>query len=277
MHKKGTSAPMDTLKKRLLALGILAPSENWEHYGSQAWLETFVCAEEEARNRKHFKKRMALARLHDFRPISEFDWGWPTKIDRIAIEELLSLEFMKESENVVFVGGNGTGKTMISKNIAFECVKQGLSVVCETAGTMLSSLSRYESNGILSRGLAKYTKPDLLLIDELGQISFSERHADLLFAVINARYLKKSTIITTNTHFRQWNELFPNATSVATIVDRLLHRSEVVEILGESFRFRESQERLAAKKKRRISSKKAVGECVKEEGELEQPFAEDRP
>ena len=250
---------IETLKKRISSLGLLAPLENWEHYGSQDWLDTFVSAEEEARNRKNFKKRMTLARLHDFRPISEFDWGWPTKIDRTAIEELLSLEFMKDNENIVFIGGNGTGKTMISKNIAFEAVKQGLNVVCETAGVMLTSLSRYESSGILSRGLAKYVKPNLLLIDELGQISFSERHADLLFAVINARYLKKSTIITTNTHFKQWNDLFPNATSVATIIDRLLHRSEVIEILGESFRFRESQERHAAKKKRRINIKNLNG------------------
>jgi len=253
MGKNGIPTKIELIKKRLSSLGILAPLDNWEHYGCQDWLESFVCAEEEARNRKNFKKRMTLARLHDFRPISEFDWSWPSKIDRAAIEELLSLEFMKESENIVFIGGNGTGKTMISKNIAFECVKQGLSVVCETAGSMLGSLSRFENNGILSRGLAKYTKPDLLLIDELGQLSFSERHADLLFAVITARYLKKSTIITTNTHFRQWNELFPNATSVATIIDRLLHRSEVIEILGESFRFRESQERHAAKKKRRTN------------------------
>jgi DNA replication protein DnaC len=254
-----TPQKKEALKKRIMSLGLMAPLENWEHYGSQTWLEKLIIAEEEARNRKNFSRKMALARLHDFKPMSEFDWKWAQKIDRTAIEELLSLEFMDEYDNIIFIGSNGTGKTMIAKNIAFEAVKQGLNVVFETAGAMLASLLRYENNGMLSRGLCKYTKPDLLLIDELGQISFGERHADLLFAVINARYMKKSTIITTNTHFGRWNELFPNATSVATIVDRLLHHSEVVEILGDSYRFKESQERRAAKKQRRSSKKNPDG------------------
>lgn len=250
---------INSLKKRVQSLGLIVPLENWEWYASQTWLPEFVSAEEEARNRKNYARRMALAHLNDFKPLTDFDWSWPTKIDRTAISELLTLEFMMDHENIVFVGGNGTGKTMIAKNIAFEAVKKGIHVISVNAASMLSALSRYESNGILNRGLSKYTKPDLLLIDELGQISFGERHADLLFNVINARYLKKSTMITTNTHFKQWNELFPNATCVATIIDRLIHHCEIIEILGESYRLRESQERLAAKKKRRIATKNLSG------------------
>lgn len=256
MSENHESVNFEQLKKRIQRLGWISPLENWENYASQPWLSEFVLAEEESRNRKNYKRRLSLAQLHDFKPIANFDWSWPTKIDRLAISELLTLDFMKDHENVVFVGGNGTGKTMIAKNIAFEAVKQGIDVLSVNAASMLSSLSRYENNGILSRGLSKYTKPDLLLIDELGQISFGDRHADLLFSVVNARYMKKSTIITTNTHFKQWNDLFPNGNCVATIIDRLIHHCEIIEILGESFRLRESQERLAVKKKRRDSKKK---------------------
>lgn len=245
----------DNLKKRIQALKLLSPFENFEFYATQGWFTDFIIAEEEARNRKNYKRRMSLANINEFKPISEFDWSWPQQIDRTAITELLSLEFMREKENIIFIGGNGTGKTMLAKNIAFEALTQGLNVVSINAATMLTTLSKYESSGMLGRGLAKYIKPDLLLVDELGQISFGERHADLLFAVVSGRYLKKSTIITTNTRFKQWNELFPNATSVATIIDRLIHHSEIIEILGESYRIKESQERQEARKNRRTKSK----------------------
>ena len=124
------------------------------------------------------------------------------------------------------------------------------------ASALLTELSRAETQGKLAFCLAKFGKPDLLLIDEIGQVTFGNRHADLFFAVINRRYLKRSTIITTNTPFGQWGDLFPNATCVVTLVDRLLHRSEVVTINGTSFRLRESEERQIQKRTRREERKK---------------------
>jgi DNA replication protein DnaC len=249
----------DEMKRRVRALGLLGILENWAHYSTEPWLDKLVLEEEDFRTRNSFQRKLKSAKLGDFKLLAHFDWNWPKKIDKIAVQELSSLEFMREKENIVFIGGNGTGKTMIAKNIVFEGIKRGFSGLNVSAADMLAKLSRYEATGFYSRGLAQYTKVDLLLIDELGQVSFGQRHADLLFAVINARYQKKSTIITTNTPFRNWNDLFPSATCVATIIDRLVHHSEIVEIDGDSFRMKEAIEIKEAKTKRRKNRQNSSG------------------
>jgi DNA replication protein DnaC len=253
------AAMNDEFKNRVKALGLMSVMENWSRYSNQPWLRSLVEEEEAFRTRSSFQRKLHAAKLGDFKLVAEFDWKWPRKIDRTAIEELLSLEFIRGKENIVLIGGNGTGKTMIAKNLVFEWIKRGLTGLHVTADEMLARLSRYESGGLYSRGLAQYARVDLLLIDELGQVSFGQRHADLLFAVINARYQKKPTIITTNAHFRSWNELFPSATCVATIVDRLIHHSEIIEIDGDSYRRKEAMEKKEEKTKRRRGRKNSSG------------------
>lgn len=237
--------------KKVKAIGLQSVLENLSAYISKEWFLELLQNEEEFRAKNSFERKLKASKLGDFKLLADFDWSWPKKIDRNAIEELITLEFMREKENIVFIGGNGTGKTMIAKNIGIEAIKRGKTVLCASAADMLAHLSRYEASGMYTRGLSSYTRPDLLIIDELGQVSFGERHADLLFAVVNSRYLQKSTIITTNSHFRNWNKLFPNATSVVTIIDRLIHRSEVLEIDGESYRKKEAEERKELRKARR--------------------------
>jgi DNA replication protein DnaC len=249
----------DDFKKRVKDLGLTSTFENWSHYSGQDWFRTLVEEEEEFRARSSFQRKLKAAKLGEFKLMPQFDWNWPRKIDRTAVEELLTLEFMREKENIVLIGGNGCGKTMIAQNLILEGVKRGLTGLLITADEMLSRLSSYEAKGQYRHGVGLYAKQDLLLIDELGQVSFGKTHADLLFSVINARYLKKSTIITTNFPFRNWNELFPGSTCVSTIIDRLVHRSEIVEIDGDSFRMKEAVESKGVKSKRRKARKNSSG------------------
>jgi len=102
--------------------------------------------------------------------------------------------------------------------------------------------------------LMDYARPDLLLIDEVGYLSYSNRHADLLFELISRRYQNKSTVVTTNKSFGQWHEVFPNASCVVSLTDRLVHRCEVVAIEGESYRLKEAKERTAQKAAARASA-----------------------
>jgi hypothetical protein len=105
----------------------------------------------------------------------------------------------------------------------------------------------------------RYARPDLLLIDEIGYLSYSNRHADLLFELISRRYQKKSTVVTTNKSFGRWPEVFPNASCVVSLIDRLVHRCEVVAIEGESYRLKEAKERTAQKAAARASTgRKAI-------------------
>ena len=101
-------------------------------------------------------------------------------------------------------------------------------------------------------------RPSLLVVDEVGYLSYSPQHADLLFDIVNRRNADRSTVVTTNKPFNEWNEVFPNSSSVVALVDRLVHRSEILEIDGESYRLKEAEERKTARTQRRAAKKKAA-------------------
>lgn len=208
------------------------------------------------RGRRSLERRVRDAHLGQFKPLADFDWSWPKQIERAALEELMTLQFMTDAANVVFVGANGLGKTMCACNLAYQAVLAGHTVLFTTAGQLLGDLAALDSDSTLRRRLRHYAAPDLLVIDEVGYLSYSNRHADLLFELVSRRYQHKSTVVTTNKAFADWGEVFPNAACVVSLVDRLMHRAEVVRIEGDSYRAKEAQERLAARAKQR--SRKAA-------------------
>ena len=197
------------------------------------------------RAHRSLERRLREAHLGRFKPLADFDWSWPKECDRSAIEELMSLQFLSDASSVVLFGTNGVGKTMIALNIAHQAVLQGHTALFTTAGQMLGELAALDSDSALRRRLQHYAAPDLLLIDEVGYLSYSNRHADMLFELISRRYLHKSTIVTTNRRFADWGEVFPNAACVVSLVDRLMHRAEVVRIEGDSYRQKEAEEHAA--------------------------------
>ena len=197
------------------------------------------------RAHRSLERRLREAHLGRFKPLADFDWSWPTECDRTAIEELMGLQFLADASSIVLFGTNGVDKTMVALNIAHQAVLQGHTALFTTAGQMLGELAALNSDSALRRRLQHYAAPDLLLIDEVGYLSYSNRHADMLFELISRRYLHKSTIVTTNRRFAEWGEVFPNAACVVSLVDRLMHRAEVVRIDAESYRQKEADERQA--------------------------------
>ena len=167
----------------------------------------------------------------------------------------MPLNFITETANLILVGPNGVGKSMIAQNIAHHAVLQGHSALFINAAQMLGDLAAQDGDNALRRRLKHYAHPDLLIIDEVGYLSYGNRHADLLFNIINRRYELKPTIVTTNRPFAEWSEVFPNAACVVSIVDRLVHHSEIMVIEGGSYRMREAKER-AAKKKKTVKSRR---------------------
>jgi DNA replication protein DnaC len=205
------------------------------------------------RSRRSLERRLREAHIGQFKPLADFDWAWPEQIDRGAVEELMALQFMADATNVVLVGPNGVGKTMCAANLGYQAVLAGHTVLFVTAGQLLGDLAALDSDSALRRRLRYYAAPDLLLIDEVGYLSYSNRHADLLFELVSRRYQHKSTVVTTNKAFAEWGEVFPNAACVVSLVDRLMHRAEVVRIEGDSYRAKEAQERLALRASQRVS------------------------
>ncbi len=179
-------------------------------------------------------------------------------IERDLIERALTLEFIREGRNLALIGSNGLGKTMIARNIAHQAVLAGFSVLSTTAAELIEDL-RACSPETLRRRLARYTRPHLLAIDEVGYLSYDSHAADLLYKVVDRRYERpgakdlpsRSILITTNLAFRDWNTVFPNATSIATLLDKLTHHADVTLIEGESYRVHESQKEAAARRKRK--------------------------
>lgn len=248
----------DALRQRAAALSLRGLLPHWDELTEEQlqWIATWVTWEETERNRSGLERRLRNAHIGRFKPLADFDWAWPTQIDRAAITDLMTLSFLKGGTNVILLGGNGLGKSMIAQNIAHHAVLRGHTVLFTTAAQMLNELAAQDGDMALRRKLKFYAQPSLLLIDEVGYLSYSNRHADLLFEIINRRYESKSTLVTTNRIFTEWHEVFPNAACVVSLVDRLIHHAEIIAIDGESYRLKEATERTAQRKQQRVALQK---------------------
>jgi DNA replication protein DnaC len=245
----------EELKAKAKRLGIYAIVTRWTEYCNQPWLPVLLQEEEAERAQRSMERRIKEAKLGQFKPMSEFDWKWPRKIDRELVEDLFSLEFLNGASNIVFVGPNGNGKSMIAQNLGFEALMAGHSVRFAKASELLDELSAADGAFARRRCLRKYSLVDLLIVDEVGYLSYDNRYADLLYEVITARYQNRSTIVTTNRTFQEWGAVFPNAACVVTLVDRLVHKAEIVAIDADSYRQKEALERAAEKEKKRKAKK----------------------
>jgi len=247
----------ESIRERLSKLGWWGALAHEEEFLHQEWLPHLLDVEEAERKRRSLERRLHHARLGSFKMMAEFDYGWPKKLDRELLEELFSFTCLEEPANVILLGPNGVGKTMIAKNLAHQALLRGYTVRFTTASDMLHDLAAQDSDASLARRLHRYCQPQLLAVDEVGYLSYDTRYADLFFEVVTRRYQQRSIVLTTNKPFGEWNQVFPNAACVVTLVDRLVHRAEIISIEGSSYRLKEAQERTATRAKTRAAHRSA--------------------
>ena len=197
--------------------------------------------ERQERQRRSIERRLTAARLGRFKPLADWDWNWPTALDRPALDRVLALDFLDRAENVLLVGAQGLGKTMLAKNIVHQVVLAGHSARFITASDLLLDLNGQETARALERRLRHYARPALLAIDEIGYLAYDAHAADLLFQIVSRRYEHRPLLMTTNLAFKHWDTIFPNASCAVALIDRLTHHAEIVVIEGDSYRKREAE------------------------------------
>jgi DNA replication protein DnaC len=253
-----SSPPLESLKQRLRHLNLYGLLAHAEELLDESWLTRVLEIEDSERQCRSLKRRTDNARLGKFKSLADFDYHWPKQLDKNLLEELFTLDFLQQGVNIIIVGPNGLGKTMLAKNLLHQAILRGHTARFTVASDMLHDLAAQDSSTQLAPRLRRYTTQSIICIDEVGYLSYDARYADLLFEVITRRYqLHRPVVLTTNKPFGEWNQDFPNAACVVALVDRLVHRSEILTLAGNSYRLKEAQERAAHRASQRGPGKKA--------------------
>lgn len=164
------------------------------------------------------------------------------------LKTLQTLSFINEGQNVILAGNPGTGKTHIAIGLGIKACLAGYKVLFTSIPSLVTHLKENRSSGNLLRLEKQFEKYDLIICDELGYISFDKEGAELLFTNLSLRVGRKATIVTTNLPFNRWNEIFHDPVLTAAMVDRLTHKAHLVNMVGKSYRIKETKEWMSKKK-----------------------------
>lgn len=221
-------------------LAAQAAKKHWSHVD---YLEKLADGEAAMRRDRSIERRIRLARFPVIKTLDQFNWSWPKKINRLQVQNLFRLNFIKNKSNIIFLGGVGLGKTHLASALAYAACLKGHSVLFATAIDVINTLAAAQTAGRMKKELKKYTRPAFLILDELGFLPIDKVGADLLFQIISLRYEQGALVITSNRAFKDWPEIFNNdSTLTSAILDRLLHHAETVVIEGKSYRMKDQIE-----------------------------------
>jgi DNA replication protein DnaC len=223
---------------RRLAQEAAAGGQPYEEY-----LLTLLEQEVSQRDVNRRRRRIQDARFPRLYNLDEYDFKLMPDLPQQKILQLVRCDFIDQAENVLFVGAIGTGKTHLAISIGLAACQLGKHVRFFTAAGLVNTLLEAAEQHRLSRVEKLLMQQDLVIVDEVGFVPFSQQGANMLFTFVSQRYLQGSLLVTTNLAFVDWGEVFGNALSVGPLLDRLTHRCHIVEFKGESYRFRQSLER----------------------------------
>ena len=170
--------------------------------------------------------------------LEDFDFTFQPTLKKQDILELATLRFLDKKANILFLGQPGTGKTHLSVALALKALGYGKTVLFTSVWEMITQLQQSRADYSYQKKIQTYLKPDLLILDELGYRSMAESTVEDFFEIVSRRYEKGSIIITTNRAVNEWDKVFIDKTLTTAVVDRLLHHCSVIEIKGESYRFK---------------------------------------
>lgn len=199
------------------------------------------------RETNHFKQALRAAHFPWVKTLEEFDFSAQPSIDSGVIQDLSKLEWIDAGENVAFFGSSGVGKTHLAIALGYMAIKSNYSVRFYDAAALLAALEKAAKEDMLEAKLKEINRYRLLIVDEIGYVPFSPGAAHIFFDLVSRRYEKKSLMITSNRPPSEWNLIFADQAVTASILDRLLHHSTALSILGDSYRMREHRRQAVEK------------------------------
>lgn len=240
----------ERLKDSCEKLGFIHIPEVYDHHSEEAsrnsisyleFLDKLLSAEIEAKKDRAAKTNLRLAKLPYVKRLDQFDFEFQPSANERKINELKTLGFLERSENVIFLGPPGVGKTHLAVGLAVEALKNGYTAYFLSAHELIAMIRENIESGRIHRKIKSLSKPGLLIIDEVGYAAMDDEVAHYFFQIISNRYEKGSIILTSNKSYGSWGDVFGSNVVATAILDRLLHHSSTINIKGDSFRIREKK------------------------------------
>ncbi len=235
---------LPTVAAQFAPLAEQALKEKKSH---RSYLEALLAAEAEDRERNVVRRRIHEARFEKHKTLEEFHFDEAPHLPAARIRSLAEGEYLTRYEPIIFIGETGTGKTHLATGLGVAACRQRRRVRFTKAAELVTELLEAKARNELSRVTARWTRYELLVIDEMAYVAMTESSSELLFQVIAGRTEKAAVIITTNLPFSEWTTMFPNARLCKAMLDRLTDQAHIIETGTESYRFRRTWDRKKGK------------------------------